>query len=137
MIVIVGSMPPIEIVPVVLLPTITAVAPASCAFFTLKVKPQPPPRSTNAIRPVKKPGANGWHASVVVPGVTVPGNGSVEPSFPSLTLPVICVAEVINGLKVPGSDALLPAIAAGELTAVTAVWLPQSTMFATLIARAD
>src|SRR5262245_29108440 len=113
MIVIVGSAPPIEIVPATLLATITAVAPASWAFFTLKVKPQPPPRSTSAINPVKNPGAIGWQASVVVPTEpgAAPGNRSVEPSLVSFILPLMVVVVVINGLKVPGSDALFPAIA--------------------------
>src|SRR6185436_9371004 len=105
-----------------LLPTITPFAPASCAFFTLTVKPQPPPRSTRAISPVKNPGANGWQASVVVPTEpgAAPGNRSVEPSFASLTLPVMFVGLITNGLKTAGSAALFPAIAAGELTVRTA-----------------
>src|ERR1044071_8879109 len=99
-----------EIVPATLFPTITAVAPASCAFFTLKVKPQPPPRSTRAINPVKNTGANGWQPSVVGPTEpgAAPGNRSVEPSLASFTFPVILTGDAINGLKVPGSDALFP-----------------------------
>ena len=67
---------------------------------------------------MKNPGANGWHPSVVVPTVPAgePGNGSVEPSLASLTLPVISVGVFINGLKAAGSAALFPAIAGGELT---------------------
>src|SRR5262249_59046952 len=98
--------------------TITPVAPASCAFFTLKMKEQPPPRSISASCPVKNPAGNVWHPSVVVPTVPTgePGNGAVEPSLASLMLPVICVVLATTGLKAAGNAALFPAIAAGELT---------------------
>src|SRR5688572_33464337 len=81
-IVIVGSAPPIVIgSPGALFATITATAPAFCAFLTFMVKPQvgPPggdPRSTSAIAPAGKP-TSGWQPRV----------GFALPSFTRTTGP--------------------------------------------------